>query len=133
MLPDKTSSGLWAVPVTKAVDMVNNWQFDNGFDQWSHTTNWMWHGFEETDGNDTWVRWGWGDGLGIWQTCGIYEADTVYTLGVRAKNYDGGMEGIKLIFEDVNDGGVTTRLIEDEQWFLYGNTNPGPDPIPPVI
>ncbi len=117
------------LPVAGAANMVTNGDFDDGLDGWSNSPS-QWHSFTVEDANDTYIRFGWVNYLAIWQTVGTFEADTVYQMDVKAKNWDGACEGIWLQIIDANETPATT-LIDSEQWFTYGATNPGPDPNDP--
>lgn len=110
-----------------AVDLVYNWDMDDGFANWSHNNWGEWYTGEDADGT-THVTWGLPDqspnNQGIWQnTTKInYAPDTIYTMTVRARNnYLGGIDGINLNF-----GNVTGWII-DRQDFQYAEWN---DPTP---
>lgn len=84
--------------------MVNNYSFDDGFTNWSHSNWGQW--FDYTDGSDTIVSWGWWGDQAIWQnTTNTFEADTEYTMTVRARRGED-LIGIRVQLIDVTAGWV---------------------------
>ncbi|AQQ08597.1 hypothetical protein L21SP3_00384 [Sedimentisphaera cyanobacteriorum] len=113
----------------KGADLLENWQFDDGLDGWEHTSNNKWHHHLETemegDEEINYFRYGWADGLMIWQNMGTFEENTKYRMKVTAKNWDGKCEAVRLIFKDQTTG---IHVVDDEKWFEYGGDNTWPDP-----
>ncbi|OXU14025.1 LamG domain-containing protein [Sedimentisphaera salicampi] len=109
----------------KGADLLENWQFDDGLEDWEHTSNNRWHHHLETEGDLNYFRFGWTNGLKIWQNMGTFEEDTIYRMRVRAKNWDGKCEALKLGFKDQTTG---IMVVDDEKWFEYGGDNKWPDP-----
>lgn len=103
--------------------IVNNYSFDNGFTDWSYSNWGQWYDY--TDGADSIVSWGWWGDQAIWQnTTNAFEADSEYTMTVRARRGED-LIGIRVQLIDITAGWV--NLIDqpfDFQLATQGNGTP---------
>ena len=87
-----------------ATNLVTNGGFDDGGNGWNA---WAGGTYFYGDNGDTIASFGWWNGANLYQETGAYyEADTVYTMTVIARNGDGSCRGVKLNLQDVTNGWV---------------------------
>ncbi len=115
-------------------ELVYNWQLDDldgdsgtpeNLDGFSNSNWGQWYDYTDGSG-DSLFSWGWWGDQAIWQnTQNVFEADTTYTMTVRARKGDANMYGIVIQLIDVTAGWAD--LVAQENAFqlsTFGNDSP---------
>lgn len=90
------------VASASAVNLVPNGDFNDGGTGWN---SWAGGTYYYTDGSDTIASFGWWDGANLYREIdSYYQADTVYTYTVVARNGDGSCRGAVLGLQKIDNG-----------------------------
>lgn len=85
-----------------AINLIDNGGFDDGGTGWN---SWAGGTYYYTDNGDTISSFGWWNGANLYRELDYYyEANTVYTYTVEARNGDGSCRGVVLDLQKVDGG-----------------------------
>jgi len=106
-----------ALSSVAGANLVLNGDFNDGGANWN-VANWGGTYFYQ-DGPDTICSQGWWNGVCIWQDTGAaIQANTLYTLTIRARNGDGTGRGVTINMQDTSNGWVD--IIPDTTFLFPG-------------